>query len=43
MMKYKVGDRVRIRKDLKFGELYGGCSFVRDAELMRENSSYYRG
>ena len=27
-MKYKVGDRVRIRKDLVLGQVYGGCSFV---------------
>lgn len=27
-MKYKVGDKVRIRKDLKVGEIYGGCRFA---------------
>ena len=27
-MKYKVGDRVKIRKDLKVGEMYGGCRFI---------------
>lgn len=26
-MKYKVGDRVRIRKDLEYGQLYGGGLF----------------
>ena len=25
MMKYKVGDKVKIRKDLKIGSVYGGC------------------
>lgn len=28
MMKYKVGDKVRIRKDLKVGKKYGGCVFT---------------
>jgi hypothetical protein len=28
MMKYKVGDKVRIRKDLDVGMFYGGCRFV---------------
>lgn len=28
-MKYKVGDKVRIREDLKFGEIYGGCLFTK--------------
>lgn len=41
MMKYKVGDKVRIRKDLKVGNIYGGCLF---ASLMQnvagENSLY---
>ena len=27
-MKYKVGDKVKIRKDLKVGEIYGGCRFA---------------
>ena len=27
-MKYKVGDKVRIRKDLKVGKKYGGCVFT---------------
>ena len=27
-MKYKVGDKVRIRKDLEVGKVYGGCCFV---------------
>lgn len=25
MLKYKVGDKVQIRKDLKIGSVYGGC------------------
>lgn len=28
MMKYKVGDKVRIRKDLVLGRAYGGCRFA---------------
>lgn len=28
MMKYKVGDKVRIRRDLEVGQLYGGCDFA---------------
>lgn len=27
-MKYKVGDKVKIREDLKVGMCYGGCRFV---------------
>ena len=27
-MKYKVGDKVKIRKDLKVGQMYGGCRFA---------------
>lgn len=27
-MKYKVGDKVRIRKDLEIGKIYGGCRFI---------------
>lgn len=27
-MKYKVGDKVKIRKDLKVGQMYGGCLFT---------------
>lgn len=27
-MKYKVGDKVRIRKDLENGKVYGGCRFT---------------
>ena len=27
-MKYKVGDKVKIRKDLKVGAYYGGCRFA---------------
>ena len=27
-MKYKIGDKVKIRKDLKVGKLYGTCVFV---------------
>lgn len=29
-MKYKVGDKVRIRKDLKVGEIYGTCCVTPD-------------
>ena len=28
MMRYKVGDTVKIREDLEIGELYGGCLFL---------------
>lgn len=31
-MKHKVGDKVRIRKDLVLGELYGSCLFVGDMQ-----------
>lgn len=31
-MKYKVGDKVKIRKDLLLGELYGSCLFVGDMQ-----------
>ena len=27
-MKYKVGDKVRVRNDLVFGKKYGKCTFV---------------
>lgn len=27
-MKYKVGDKVRVRKDLEVGNMYGGYTFV---------------
>jgi len=36
-MKYKIGDKVKIRKDLKIGERYGGCLFVKGMQkLCRE-------
>lgn len=31
---FKVGDKVRIRKDLKVGERYGGDTFVENMECM---------
>lgn len=31
-MKYKVGDKVRVRKDLVGYSSYGGCSFLREME-----------
>lgn len=31
-MKFKVGDKVRVRKDLKVNEFYGGIGFVRPME-----------
>lgn len=30
MMKYKVGDKVKIRKDLEVGQAYGSCLFKRE-------------
>jgi hypothetical protein len=29
-MKYKVGDKVRIREDLEVGKGYNNCTFIRD-------------
>lgn len=34
-MKFKVGDKVRVRKDLIVGEEYGTNSFVKDMEHIR--------
>lgn len=33
-MKYKVGDKVRIRKDLKVGKIYGEDVFIEDMKCM---------
>lgn len=34
MAKYNVGDKVRVRSDLKFGQKYGSDVFVRGMEVM---------
>lgn len=34
-MKYKVGDKVRVRSDLHKGEDYGGCDFNEEMESYR--------
>ena len=31
-MKYKVGDKVRVREDLIVGEIYHNCYFIEDME-----------
>lgn len=36
MSKYKVGDKVIIRKDLKVGEVYGECYWCDGTEYMKE-------
>ena len=49
IMKYKVGDTVRIKKDLEVGEIYGGVSFVEEMQqylgqtttIIRVTPSYY--
>lgn len=48
-MKYKVGDKVRVRSDLKVGKIYGNQIFVkemkkyrgRDATILEEHSNFY--
>lgn len=48
-MKYKVGDKVKVRSDLKVGEIYGNQIFVkemkkyrgRDATILEEHSNFY--
>lgn len=35
MLKYKVGDKVKIRKDLKVGKLYGTCFFTEGMKDLR--------
>lgn len=34
-MKYKAGDRVKVRKDLKTGKIYGVVDFVKEMEKFR--------
>jgi len=49
ILKYKVGDTVRIKKDLEVGEIYGGVSFVEEMQqylgqtttIIRVTPSYY--
>lgn len=48
-MKYKVGDKVKVRSDLKVGKIYGNQIFVkemkkyrgRDATILEEHSNFY--
>lgn len=39
-MKYKVGDRVRIRKDLKIGVYYDGCLFAPKMQNLCGKTAY---
>lgn len=34
-MKYKVGDRVKVRKDLEVGQVYGDCDFIEEMKEFR--------
>lgn len=42
-MKYKVGDKVRIRKDLDVGTFYGGCLFVPEMQDLVGKTVYITG
>ena len=34
-MRYKVGDKVRVKEDLEVGKLYGVCYFFSDMDLLK--------
>lgn len=42
-MKYKVGDKVRIRKDLEVGVYYGGCLFAPKMQNLCGEIAYITG
>lgn len=42
-MKYKIGDKVRIRKDLVVGTFYGGCLFVPEMQDLVGETTYITG
>ena len=45
-MKYKVGDKVRVRKDLEVEQVYGNCDFIKEmkefrGKIMTVEKAYY--